>query len=67
MLSLEETMSRIGRPGAVLAAEWRSLVELLLDDMAREELTILEKGLLEGSAAPRKPSPGLPGWRSIGR
>ena len=30
------------RPGAVLAAEWRSFVELLLDDMAQEELTILE-------------------------
>ena len=30
------------RPAAVLAAEWRSLVELLLDDMAQEELTILE-------------------------
>ena len=29
------------RPAAVLAAEWRSLVELLLDDMAQEELTIL--------------------------
>jgi hypothetical protein len=27
----------------VLAAEWRSLVELLLDDMAQEELTILEE------------------------
>ena len=30
------------RPAAVLAAEWRSFVELLLDDMAQEELTILE-------------------------
>jgi hypothetical protein len=55
------------RPGAVLAAEWRSLVELLLDDMAREERTILERGLLGDSAAPRSPSPGLPGSRSIGR
>ena len=31
------------RPAAVLAAEWRSLVELLLDDMAQEEITILEE------------------------
>jgi hypothetical protein len=46
------------RPGAVLAAEWRSLVELLLDDMAHEELTILERELLEDSAAPKSPSPG---------
>jgi hypothetical protein len=46
------------RPGAVLAAEWRSLVELLLDDMAHEELTILERELLEDSAPPKSPSPG---------
>ena len=31
------------RPATVLAVEWRSFVELLLDDMAQEELTILER------------------------
>jgi len=36
------------RPGAVMAAEWRSFVELLLDDMAQEELTILEREPLVG-------------------
>lgn len=55
------------RPGAVLAAEWRSLVELLLDDMAREELTILERGLLEDSAAPKSSSAVSLDQRSISR
>lgn len=46
------------RPGAVLAAEWRSLVELLLDDMAQEEVTILEVELvLANSAMPKAPHP----------
>ena len=52
------------RPGAVLAAEWRSLVELLLDDMAREERTILDpEGAMELTPA-ASPSPGS--TRSIG-
>jgi hypothetical protein len=55
------------RPGSVLAAEWRGLVELLLDDMAQEELTILERELLEDSAAPKSPSTASLGSRSVSR
>jgi hypothetical protein len=55
------------RPGAVLAAEWRSLVELLLDDMAQEELTILERELLADSATPKPPSPGSLRSRGVSR
>jgi len=43
------------RPAAVLAAEWRSFVELMLADMAQEELTILERELLGDSGAERLP------------
>ena len=55
------------RPAAVLAAEWRSLVELLLDDMAQEELTILERELLEDFAPAKSPSKGSLGSRSVSR
>lgn len=55
------------RPAAVLAAEWRSLVELLLEDMAQEELTMLERKLLEGFAPAKSPSQGSLGSRSVGR
>jgi hypothetical protein len=55
------------RPAAVLAAEWRSLVELLLDDMAQEELTILERGLLKDFAPAKSPSQGSLGSRSVSR
>jgi hemerythrin-like domain-containing protein len=53
------------RPAAVLAAEWRSFVELLRDDMAEEELTILERELLEDRAAAKSPSQGSLGLRSV--
>lgn len=52
------------RPAAVLAAEWRSFVELLLDDMAQEELTILERELLEDSRTQRLPVSAPLGHRS---
>lgn len=44
------------RPAAVLAAEWRSFVELLLDDMAQEELTVLERAPLDGFAPAKSAS-----------
>lgn len=55
------------RPAAVLATEWRSLVELLLADMAEEELTILEGKLLTVSAPAEAPTRGAPESRSAGR
>jgi hemerythrin-like domain-containing protein len=59
------------RPAAVLAAEWRSLVELLLDDMAQEELTILEevRDPSRRPGVPREPAraPQAPGSRDCFR
>jgi hemerythrin-like domain-containing protein len=55
------------RPAAVLADEWRSFVELLLDDMAQEELTILERELLQDLAPAKPPSQGSLGSRSVSR
>jgi hypothetical protein len=54
------------RPGAVLAAEWRSFAELLRDDMAREELAILEKKQWEGLLSVKPSSPNSLGSRSVG-
>lgn len=45
------------RPAPVLAAEWRSFVELLLDDMAREEREILTEEILGDPAPASAPSP----------
>jgi len=48
---LDYLLDKVGdptRPAAVLAVEWRSFVELLLDDMAQEELDILDRELLVG-------------------
>lgn len=55
------------RPAAVLAAEWRGFVELLLDDMAQEELTILERELLEDRAAAKLPPQVFLASRSVSR
>jgi hypothetical protein len=55
------------RPAAVLADEWRSFVELLLDDMAQEELTILKRELLQDFAPAKPPSQGSLGSRSVSR
>jgi iron-sulfur cluster repair protein YtfE (RIC family) len=55
------------RPAALLAADWRSFVELLLDDMAQEERTILESELLEDIAPAKSPSQGSLGSRSVSR
>ena len=55
------------RPAAVLATEWGNFVELLLDDMAQEELTILESELLEDCAPAKSPSQGSLGSPSVSR
>jgi len=49
------------RPAAVLATEWCSFVELLLDDMAHEELTILQHERRENHNPAKSPSLGSPG------
>jgi hemerythrin-like domain-containing protein len=51
------------RPAAVLAADWASFVELLLDDMAQEERMILEKERVEALAPAQSPSAGSPASR----
>ena len=61
---LLDKVSDPSRPAAVLAAEWRSFVELLLDDMAQEELTIVERELLEDSRTRRLPASAPLGHRS---
>jgi iron-sulfur cluster repair protein YtfE (RIC family) len=50
---LLEKLRDPSRPAAVLAAEWTSFVELLHDDMNREELAILTEGYLESLASPK--------------
>ena len=55
------------RPAAVLSDELHGLVELLLEDMAQEELTILERRLLEDPGPLKAPSPHSLRARGVGR
>jgi hemerythrin-like domain-containing protein len=54
------------RPATVVAADWRNFVELVLDDMAQEEATILERELLEDRAPAKSRAQDSMGSRSVG-
>jgi len=55
------------RPATVVAADWRNFIELVLDDMAQEEATILERGMLEGCVPAKSRSQDSLGSRSVSR